>query len=77
MRRRRLIVGVLISMLLLGAAAVRAETITGTFQYTDTGGLRPIAFAKVEIHRFAPRICVFLTLTDFVVRVCVLPLRPQ
>lgn len=33
-----------------------AETITGTFRYADSGGvIRPIASAKVEIHRFAPR----------------------
>lgn len=37
-------------------STAHAETITGTFRYTDSGGvLRPIAFATVEIHRFAPR----------------------
>lgn len=42
-------------------SAAQAETIVGTFSYADTDPYtgaatpRPIAFAKVEIHRYAPR----------------------
>jgi hypothetical protein len=67
MRKTRMILAVLVSVISLAAAAARAETITGGFQYADTGGLRPIAFAKVEIHRFAPRFCIDI---PFVGRQC-------
>src|SRR5687768_5708834 len=56
-------------LMVLGTAAValittslaEAQTVTGRFRYADlnpvTGAvvLRPIAFAKIEIWRFAPR----------------------
>ena len=37
------------------ASAATAETIQGTMAYADTTALRPIALAKVEVWRFAPR----------------------
>jgi hypothetical protein len=45
----------LFMMLSLFTTALHAETATGTFRYQDGNQLRPIAFSKVEIWRFAPR----------------------
>jgi hypothetical protein len=37
-----------------GTATPAPITVTGTFRYADTAGLRPIAFANVEVWSFAP-----------------------
>lgn len=36
-----------------GGGGLPTTTVTGTFRYADTGGLRPIAFADVEVWRYA------------------------
>jgi Ca2+-binding RTX toxin-like protein len=62
-RRRRVRVALTVAALAAGLIATEpaaAETVTGTFQYRDTNPVtgttndRPIAFAKVEIHRCVP-----------------------
>src|ERR1043165_6152419 len=46
----------LFGFVLLTGFEARAEKVEGTFRYARQGGsLRPIAFADVEIWRFAPR----------------------
>ncbi len=57
MSRRGFALGVAAAALLLaaGARAAHADTVTGTFRYLDGSVQRPIAFANVEVWRYAPR----------------------